>query len=134
MPVRVVVDAPGLRRFASQVPQVRETVQAVADQIAATARRLAPVGHDTRHGHRPGELRDSIGTERVIRKGEEGDTVRVVARVFYAQFVELGTRRMTAEPFLRPASSQFRQNRGQHFARVVRTRSRRAARRAAAGG
>jgi HK97 gp10 family phage protein len=104
--IRVEVDAAALRRFAQ----------------------------DTRQGHRPGTLRDSIGTERPLRKGSEGDTVRVVARVFYAQFVELGTRNMSPQPFLRPAAAKYRQNRSQHFARVVRTRARRAARRAAASG
>jgi hypothetical protein len=99
--IRVEVDAAALRRFAQELPQVRDTVQAIADDIAGEARRLAPVGHDTRQGHRPGTLRDSIGTER---------------------------------PFLRPAAAKYRQNRSQHFARVVRTRARRAARRAAASG
>jgi HK97 gp10 family phage protein len=132
--IRVEVDAAALRRFAQDLPQVRDTVQAVAGDIAAEARRLAPVGHDTRQGHRPGTLRDSIGTERPLRKGSEGDTVRVVARVYYAQFVELGTRNMSPRPFLRPAAAKYRQNRSQHFARVVRTRARRAARRAAASG
>jgi HK97 gp10 family phage protein len=103
--IRVEVDAAALRRFAQELPQVRETVQAVADDIAGDARRLAPVV--------TGRLRDSIGTERPVRKGSEGDTVRVVARAYYAQFVELGTRNMGPRPFLRPAAAKYRQNRSQ---------------------
>lgn len=57
--------------------------------IAQRAKRLAPV--------RTGRLRASIEATR------EG--VRVL--VPYAKFVEYGTRKMKAKPFLRPAISEF---------------------------
>jgi HK97 gp10 family phage protein len=62
----------------------------VADAVAEDARRFAPV--DTGH------LRSTIHAEPV-----EGRAVRVVADADYAAYVELGTRHMAAEPFLRPA-------------------------------
>jgi HK97 gp10 family phage protein len=119
------MNLPALRKYVMGLPQVREGVTAVADDIAGEARRLAPV--------RTGQLRDSITTRRTVRKGEEGDTVRVEANTYYAQFVELGTRNMAARPFLRPAAARYRQNRGGHFAAVTRRRSRRSAARRAAG-
>lgn len=115
--VRVEVNVRGIREFARQLPQVREGVQAIADDVASEARRLAPV--------RTGTLRDSITTRRMMRKGQEGDTVRVEAKVYYAQFVELGTRDMRPRPFLRPAAARYRQNRGGHYAAVQRRKARR---------
>ena len=62
----------------------------LADGVADDARRLAPV--------RTGHLRSSIATGPI-----EGNTVRVSATADYAAYVELGTRYMAAQPFLKPA-------------------------------
>ena len=61
--------------------------------IEGRAKSLCPV--DT------GRLRSSIGHE----MGQEGSSlfVRVGSNVNYAPYVELGTRRMSAQPFLVPA-------------------------------
>lgn len=60
------------------------------------AKRTAPV--DT------GRLRASIAEE---LRNEGGDLAEIVGTdVVYAPFVELGTRRMRAQPFLRPAAQQ----------------------------
>jgi HK97 gp10 family phage protein len=101
--VRIYIDNAGLRRYARDLPEVKEGVQATASAIAGDARLHAPV--------RTGRLRDSIGTERAVRAGRESQTVRVVARVFYARFVEFGTRHMPPQPFLRPAANRYRQPR-----------------------
>lgn len=61
--------------------------------VQAEASRLCPV--DT------GRLRGSIEWE--IGKDSRGLVARVGTNVEYARFVEEGTRRMTAQPFLRPA-------------------------------
>jgi HK97 gp10 family phage protein len=66
----------------------------VVEEIAADARRLAPV--DT------GELRRSIHVD-----GDE-----VVASADHAVYVELGTRYMAAQPFLGPALYKRRVIRG----------------------
>lgn len=73
----------------------RRALESVARQVADRARSSAP--------RRSGALAESIGYE-VDRDGAE-----LVARVswsrdaFYGLFVELGTSRMSAQPFLRPA-------------------------------
>src|SRR3954471_20820692 len=110
--IRVEVNARALRDHVRNMPEARQGVQVVADDIAADARRLAPVV--------TGKLRDSIGTRRMMSKGQEGDTVRVEARVYYAQFVELGTRNMSPRPFLRPAAGRYRQNTSAHYTAVRR--------------
>jgi HK97 gp10 family phage protein len=106
--VRIYINAAGLRAFVRELPEVRDAVQGTADAMARDMAAHAPVGHDTRNGHRPGTLRDSIVTERPMRAGAPGHTVRVVARVFYAKFVEFGTRNMRPKPFMRPVANSYR--------------------------
>lgn len=72
-----------------------ELLATIGAAIARDAQRYAPV--DT------GELRGSIEAEAPI-----GNTVRIVARADYAAHVELGTSRMAAQPYLRPALYQRR--------------------------
>ncbi|HKU53714.1 MAG TPA: HK97-gp10 family putative phage morphogenesis protein, partial [Nitrospira sp.] len=52
-----------------------------------------------------GRLRSSIQTT-PPRETSTGLAVRIGSNVNYARFVELGTRRMRAQPFLRPALTQ----------------------------
>lgn len=63
-------------------------------KVEAAAKQNCPV--DT------GRLRSSISHELALDGGIVG---RVGTNVFYAPFVELGTSRMSAQPFLRPALS-----------------------------
>lgn len=100
---RITIDAAALRQTVQAMPEVREGVQSVADDTASDAQRLAP--------ERTGALRRSIVTERLVRAGRESQTVRVVARVFYARFVEFGTRNMPPRPFMRPAANAHRPSR-----------------------
>lgn len=65
-------------------------LNSVADRAVELAKKLAPV--DT------GALRDSIQ-----KVNTEINNFRIIATVPYAQFVELGTRKMRARPFLAPA-------------------------------
>lgn len=120
--IRVEVNAPALRDFLRNLPEARDGVQTVASDIAAVAREHVPVV--------TGRLRDSIGTRRTMSKGQEGDTVRVEATAPYAQFVELGTRNMPPQPFLRPSAARYRQNTAAHY-KTVRRRSAARKRRAA---
>ncbi len=62
---------------------------AAARILAATARSYAPV--------RTGYLKSLIGVE------QEGFDVYLVAKAVYSAFVEFGTKRMAARPFIRPA-------------------------------
>ena len=69
-----------------------------AVRVSTSAKRLAPV--DT------GRLRSSITFE----LGKDGGDIvaRVGTNVHYAPYLEFGTRRMTARPFLRPALDSLR--------------------------
>lgn len=72
----------------------RSAPKKVADRIAATARSYAPV--DT------GALRGSIESVSV----EAGYSADVIAGAEYAAYVEYGTYKMAAQPFLTPAVEQ----------------------------
>lgn len=91
---RVVLDERGLDQlFAGSDSAVGKFVAKKVVQVNRGAKRLAPV--DT------GRLRSSITYE----IGQEGTVIvgRVGTNVHYAPYLELGTRRMRARPFLRPA-------------------------------
>ena len=87
----------GLVKWASDAVRnaIRDRATSLLDNIGATiaeeARRLCPV--DT------GQLKASIGY--IVRPSDM--TVQVYADKSYAIFVEYGTSRMAAQPFLRPA-------------------------------
>lgn len=66
----------------------------LAHDVAEEARDRAP--------RRTGRLAASIGV------ADEGDTVVVQATAPYAAYVELGTRKMRAEPYLMPALTHER--------------------------
>jgi HK97 gp10 family phage protein len=66
----------------------------IAGEIAADAKRSAPI--------RTGVLRGSIYSERLPNGGTRLNW-RIGATAAYAIFVEKGTRKMAAQPFLRPA-------------------------------
>lgn len=85
---------PELRR--SLRPRAEAIINARALQIASIARQLCPV--DT------GALRDSIAIETYAgHRPGFGTAKRIVVGQFYAPFVEFGTSRMAAQPFLMPA-------------------------------
>jgi len=70
--------------------KIEETLDSTALKIENDAKQICPV--DT------GRLRGSINTRKC------GSTCRSIGTsVEYAQYVEFGTRRMQAQPFLRPA-------------------------------
>lgn len=82
-----------------------DTTEQIANDIAAIAKENAPV--DT------GELRDSVHVEK------DGDNHAVVVGVDYGAFVELGTSRMAAQPYLGPAAEKVRRNLAKYYKRVV---------------
>jgi HK97 gp10 family phage protein len=79
----------------SVVSNLDEAAKAGAEALAEEARKRAPV--------RTGKLKASIAT----RKGTKGTKDRaewvVFTGVFYAHFVEYGTRKMSKRPYMRPA-------------------------------
>lgn len=71
-----------------------EMIRRVASEVLADARRFVPV--DT------GELRDSLDMEVI------GTSARVGTNNDYAVYVEKGTSKMKAQPYLRPAAYKKR--------------------------
>jgi HK97 gp10 family phage protein len=72
---------------------VQQQLGIVGQNMVDAAKGLAPV--------RTGFLRDSIGCD------IEGLDLTLYAGADYASYVEFGTRRMSAEPFLRPAFDAY---------------------------
>ena len=95
---RIVFDEAALAElFDSPSGPAGKELARVANTVTRIAKRLAPV--DT------GRLRSSIAKPELGRDGR-GLFARVGTDVEYAPYVELGTSRMSARPFLRPALAQ----------------------------
>lgn len=92
--VQTVVNTTELAAYITQEGPKVLTVYAL--QIVNAAKRMCPV--DT------GRLRDSITWELGLMMGLP--TARIGTNVEYAPYVELGTRYMAAQAFLRPALLQ----------------------------
>jgi HK97 gp10 family phage protein len=73
----------------------RSTPKAVADRVAQAARRIVPVV--------TGDLQASIVTQ-VVKKGK---TAEVLVLSDYAAYVEYGTYKMAAKPYLGPAFERY---------------------------
>ncbi len=92
--VRVRLDASAIRElFDSEDSDVAAELLRRGLKVERAAKRNAPV--DT------GRLRSSIGTN--LGHDSDGLYVEVGSEVEYALYQELGTRRMPAHPYLRPA-------------------------------
>ena len=88
----------------AQIDEIAEASEWNAAQfIEARAKKNAPVSVDGNHGNPPGYMRDSIETGH----DEIGWYVKVGA--FYGAYVEFGTVRMAAIPFLTPAVEDARE-------------------------
>lgn len=86
--------------------RIGENAAAALEPVAEDARRLAPVDH--------GDLRESIGITASLTEQNQFDGRAVFvgplgANVFYAAFIELGTVKMRAQPFLAPAVHENRE-------------------------
>lgn len=97
----IALDAEGFMRdlqahLSTMIVDTEEDLVKVGLRVQSVARSLCPV--DT------GRLRSSI----VMRKGRDGMGfyVEVGTNVSYAAFVEFGTSRQAAQPFLTPAIAQ----------------------------
>ena len=92
MATRIVI-APSF--YAEVNARGRALLDKVGQSVASDARTIVP--------YRTGRLHKSI-RHRVV----SSRTVRISARTRYAVYVELGTRYMMAQPYLRPALFQVR--------------------------
>ena len=90
--------------FTSPSGEVAKDLQRRALQVDNAAKRLCPVGTPEstgKKGYRGGRLRSSITNE--IGQDGEGLVAVIGTNVEYAPYVELGTSKMAAQPFLLPA-------------------------------
>lgn len=83
---------------------IRKAAKEAADLFVQDAKRRAPVLKKPVRGRQPGALRDSIIAKVSLTK-KNGLVVRIGPdkKVFYARFVEFGTSKMAAKPYMRPA-------------------------------
>lgn len=77
-------------------PLAKIAVKKTAKDIEGTAKVLAPV--DT------GNLRASVTTSDLRSVSQDSPAAEVVASASYATYLEFGTSRMPAQPFMRPAA------------------------------
>jgi HK97 gp10 family phage protein len=84
-----------------------------AETIASKARQKVPIGRDIPAGAGKWSKRESGALKKSIRvvrlKGDPKLNIRVYAgskEVYYARFVEYGTVKMKARPYLRPALNE----------------------------
>lgn len=111
-----------LRRLPGVAADESQTVMNVtAFQVSRSASSLAPRSADGSHGHAPGFLASAIRW----KAGRLSAVVGILRAAFYWRFVEYGTRKMAAQPFLRPAADSFRHD---HRERLVAAMARAASR------
>jgi HK97 gp10 family phage protein len=83
---------------------LRKAGKVASDLFVQAAKQRAPVLKKPTRQRQAGTLRDSIIAKVSLRQGK-GLVVRVGPdkKVFYARFVEFGTSKMPAKPYMRPA-------------------------------
>lgn len=83
---------------------LRKAAKQASDLFVQSAKLKAPVLKKFTKYRTPGALRDSITSQISIRK-KAGLQVKIgpAKKIFYARYVEFGTNKMKAQPFMRPA-------------------------------
>jgi len=117
-----------IARLSSPEDLLRAAAEA-AEPIAAKARSLIPVGVDKHRTYKgrevqPGFAKANVRVKATLSKDKKtaSAAVGVQPEAFYAvQFVELGTSKMAAQPWLRPAYAATRQQQQSILAKNIRT-------------
>lgn len=86
--------------------EVQQTIDVTAYAVSRVAASTAPRSRDGSHGRPPGFMARSISWAR--RPRSLTAVVTVAREAFYWRFVEYGTKRFSARPFLRPAADGVR--------------------------
>lgn len=92
-------DAGRQRVLAAVSGRVVQNMERACQFVEAEAKANAPVSQRSGVRH----MRDEITHEVSARRNVITGTVGVRARAYWAWFIERGTRKMAAQPFLRPA-------------------------------
>lgn len=105
-----------LSEFSDSVAKrlAKSSLKRAMKPVLETAQSLCPVSEDGSHGNPPGYLRDSLTVSTASGKGKI--TARVQSKKgafepgkYYGGYLEYGTCKMAARPFLRPALDQNKQ-------------------------
>ncbi len=108
MNVKVEIQNPGdIERLMQTLPpemfhRVQQVLMNAAIRVAERARELVPV----RTGHLLASIRAEIG-DMEEEASPAFDPIEVVAETPYASFVEFGTSKMEAQPYLTPAAEEI---------------------------
>ena len=100
----------GIEDASEIIPELSTAVRDTAFKIEGTAKRKAPV--DT------GRLRGSITTD--LDLGGINPSAEIGTNVEYAEYVEYGTYKMAAKPFLNPAYDRHIRDFEDNVSRIVR--------------
>ena len=94
---KVVIDTSGLDAIMGGLQSNKEAaLQEIGDRVVKRAQELVPV--------------DSGNLQRSIHAEVDGDTLNIAADADYASYVELGTSKMAAQPYLGPALLEVRKD------------------------
>ena len=106
MSIEVTIENEGdiIRLMQTLPPEIFQRVQQVlqngAVRLAERAREIVPV----RTGHLLASIRAELGED--VEAEAAFSPIQVIADTPYASFVEFGTSKMEAQPFLRPAAEE----------------------------
>jgi len=90
---------------------LRDALRAAARPVVASAKSKVPV--------RTGKLQRGIQQRVSVRSGSAEAIIGFDRKQFYGRFIELGTSKMSAKPFLRPALDESQNQIEQAFAAAV---------------
>ncbi len=90
-------------------PGVEKAAEVMVAAAKQRTKRSQVHKHHQKYGHRPGFLHDSIESKKLKSEGAVSILVGCRKEAFYAPYLEKGTRRMKATPFLRPAFQESKE-------------------------
>jgi len=90
---------------------LRDALRAAARPVVASAKSKVPV--------RTGKLQRGIQQRVSVKSGSAEAIIGFDRKQFYGRFIELGTSKMSAKPFLRPALDESQNQIEQAFAAAV---------------
>ena len=116
----------GLKRLTEDVggEHLRDAVGAGAEIVRGVASQLAPRSQDGSHGRLPGFLADHIETERQWTRRQDTAQTNVgpSKEAWYGSLQEVGTIHQPAQPFLRPALDETKNDVVEEIADQLRAR------------
>lgn len=113
----LIQNLPALRRDFAQLTErmqrgvLRDAMRSAARPVVASAKAKVPV--------RTGALKRSISHRVSVKRSSAEATIGFDRKIFYGRFIELGTSKMSAKPFLRPALDESEQKIADAFVAAI---------------